>query len=157
MTNNQNSEIKDPETISTDSEGLVLEESELLLELVRSIVKRPEKVSVDVVRAKETTLLTLTVDPEDRGHVIGRNHRTLTSICHLFSKAAFLEGRKVVIQLDGQNFRSDYHHYQSNDNGGDYRNSGGGDYRNSGGGGGGDYRSRKPFHPIREYRSRRST
>lgn len=99
--NAQNTE----ETVSTDSEGLILEESELLLELVRSIVSKPEAVSVDVVKGKSTTLLTLTVDPEDRGHVIGREHRTFEAIKHLFSKAAFLENRKVVIQLDGQDLR----------------------------------------------------
>jgi predicted RNA-binding protein YlqC (UPF0109 family) len=96
-----------PQIVSNPPEdGLVLEESELLLELVRSIVRNPEKVSVDIARGKATSLLTLTVDPEDKGHVIGRDRRTLDAIKHLFSKAAFLDGRKVIIQLSGLEHRS---------------------------------------------------
>ena len=88
-------------TNALEDEDLVLEESELLLELVRSVVRNPAKVSVEATRGRETTLLTLTVDPEDRGHVIGRERRTLDAIEHLFTKAAYIEGRKVVLQLSG--------------------------------------------------------
>lgn len=84
-----------------DNEGIVLEESELLLELIRSIVSKPEKVTVEATKAHRTTILTIAVDPSDRGHVIGKDHKTLVAIEHLFSKAAFLENRKVIIQVEG--------------------------------------------------------
>jgi len=107
------------ETISTDSESLVLTEEELLLELARSIVRKPEKVSVDVARGKAVTLLTLTVDPDDRGHVIGRNRQTLNAIIHLFGKSAYLDGRKVIIHLDGQEPRENT--YRKKNGGGNHR------------------------------------
>jgi len=93
----------------TDNEdGIVLEESELLLELVRSIVSKPEKVTVEAAKAQRTTILTITVDPSDRGQVIGKDHRTISAIEHLFSKAAFLEQKKVIIQVEGlQEFNRD--------------------------------------------------
>lgn len=84
----------------------VLEESELLLELVRSIVRHPEKVKIDSAKGQTTTLLTIMVDPEDRGHVIGKEHKTLDAIIHLFVKAAYMDGgRQVLIQLDGHDPR----------------------------------------------------
>jgi hypothetical protein len=85
-----------------DDIGLVLEEDDLLLELVRSIVQHPEKVHIEVTRGRSVTLLTITVDPSDRGHVIGREGRTLHALSHLFSKAAYLDGRKTIIQMDKQ-------------------------------------------------------
>jgi len=87
--------------MSNNEEG-ILEESDLLLEIVRSIVNHPEKVVVESTQGKETTLLTLKVDPEDYGQVIGKYHKTLDAIQHLFSKAAFLDGRRTIIQLNNQ-------------------------------------------------------
>jgi predicted RNA-binding protein YlqC (UPF0109 family) len=84
-----------------DNEGIVLEESELLLEVIRSIVSKPEKVTVEATKAHRTTILTITVDPTDRGQIIGKDHMTLMAIKHIFSKAAFLENRKVIIQVEG--------------------------------------------------------
>ena len=80
----------------------ILEDSELLLELVKSIVRNPSKVSIDVARGKDTTLLTITVDDSDRGHVIGRDRKTIDAINHLFAKSAAMDSRRVVIQLGGQ-------------------------------------------------------
>jgi len=80
----------------------VLEEEDLLTEIVRSIVRHPSKVRVDVARGQESTLLTIFVDPSDRGQVIGKDHKTLEAIRHLFVKSAILDGRKTHIQLGGQ-------------------------------------------------------
>jgi predicted RNA-binding protein YlqC (UPF0109 family) len=84
-----------------DDDDLILDEGTLLTELVRSIVRNPQKVSVEVVKGSKSTMLTLTVDPSDRGQVIGKDRKTLDALEHLFGKAAYLDGRKVVIQLDG--------------------------------------------------------
>lgn len=103
----------DSEMNSDDVGEGVLEESELLLELIRSIVRRPEKVSVKCddgqgpATLRPATILTIHVDPEDRGHVIGKNHQTWGAIIHLFTKAAFMDGRKILIQLDGHDSRHD--------------------------------------------------
>lgn len=84
-----------------DDDDLILDEGSLLIELVRSIVRNPQKVEVGTSRKSKTTTLTLSVDPSDRGQVIGKDRKTLSAIEHLFSKAAYLDGRRVVILLDG--------------------------------------------------------
>jgi predicted RNA-binding protein YlqC (UPF0109 family) len=87
-----------------DPDG-VLDEGDLLLEVVRSIVRNPQKVEVVAERGPTTTTLTITVDPEDRGHVIGRERRTMDALIHLFSKSATIEGRRTIIRLAGADLR----------------------------------------------------
>jgi predicted RNA-binding protein YlqC (UPF0109 family) len=79
----------------------VLDEADLLLELVRSIVRKPEAVQVTAARGHETTILTIIVDPDDRGHVVGKDQQTIDAITHLFTKAAILSQRRIVIELVG--------------------------------------------------------
>ena len=87
-----------------DADG-VLDEEDLLLEVVRAIVRNPQKVEVVAERGPTMTTLTITVDPEDRGHVIGRERRTMEALIHLFSKSATIEGRRTVIRLAGADLR----------------------------------------------------
>jgi len=89
--------VDDPES--------VLDESDLLLEIVRSIVRNPQKVEVVAERGPTTTVLTITVDPSDRGHVIGRERKTMEALIHLFAKSATLEDRRVIIRLAGVDLR----------------------------------------------------
>lgn len=90
-----------------DDEGGVLEDHVLLLEVVRSIVRRPELVKIDVARGQKTTFLTISVDQADRGQVIGKDHKTLDALKHLFAKGACLEGtgRSVIVTLEGHEQR----------------------------------------------------
>ena len=85
-----------------NDENSVLDEQELLLELVRSLVHNPAQVKIDMARGNKTSLLTIYVDPADRGHVIGKGQRTLDALILLFSKAAYMDGeREVIIKIDG--------------------------------------------------------
>jgi len=87
-----------------DPEG-VLDEGDLLLEIVRSIVRNPQKVEIKTERGPGTTVLTINVDPADRGHVIGRERRTMEALIHLFAKSATIEGRRTIIHLGGADLR----------------------------------------------------
>jgi len=90
--------------VDDDPEG-VLDEADLLLEVVRSIVRNPQKVEVSAKRGPTTTVLTITVDPSDRGHVIGRDRKTMDALIHLFCKSATIEGRRTLIHLGGADLR----------------------------------------------------
>ena len=48
--------------------------------IVKSLVEHPEDVVVDRIVDEKGVLLTLTVDPEDLGRVIGRNGRTAKAL-----------------------------------------------------------------------------
>jgi len=95
----------DPKTTTIDSfpdDDFMLREDELLLEMVRAMVKHPNAVKIESTRGSETTLLTITVHPDDRGQVIGRERRTLDAMTHILSKAVYRDGRRVLLQLGGK-------------------------------------------------------
>jgi predicted RNA-binding protein YlqC (UPF0109 family) len=79
-----------------------LNEKDLLLEVVRSVVRHPERVTIHTVHGKEITVLTISVDPQDISHVIGREHRTIQAVRHLLAKSAAMNGRKAIVNLDIQ-------------------------------------------------------
>jgi predicted RNA-binding protein YlqC (UPF0109 family) len=87
-----------------------LEESELLLELIRAIVPNPSAVSIDEARGQKSTLLTIAVDPKDRGHVIGKDHKTFDAIQLLFAKAAYMHGRQITVVLEGHDQAQRFQH-----------------------------------------------
>jgi len=98
-----------PEDSQIDDDDSVMEEADLLMEVVRSIVRNPDKVRIDSARGQKATLLTITVDSSDRGHVIGKASKTLDALIHLFAKAAFLDGeRQIVLQLEGHTPHTKY-------------------------------------------------
>lgn len=83
-----------------DEDTEPMEESELLLEMVRCVVRNPGKVSVSATRSRDTTVLTISVDEEDLKHVIGREHRTIDAITHLIAKSAAMGQHKAIVNLD---------------------------------------------------------
>ena len=79
-----------------------LAEEDLLLEVVRSVVRHPERVTIHTTHGREITVMTITVDPDDISHVIGRDHRTISALRHLLAKSAAMNGRKAIVNLDIQ-------------------------------------------------------
>ena len=92
--------------IPIDDEDFVLEDEALLLELVRAIVSQPEDVKIVSTHAPEATVLTIYVADKDRGHVIGKEKRTIAALEHLFAKVAFMAKRKIHLQLGGQDVKN---------------------------------------------------
>jgi predicted RNA-binding protein YlqC (UPF0109 family) len=72
---------------------------ELLEYLARSLVDKPEAVTVDVVEGENALILQLRVDSEDVGKVIGKQGRIAKSIRTLVKAAAVKEGKKVIVEI----------------------------------------------------------
>ena len=73
---------------------------ELLEYLVRSLVDRPERVSVEEFEEDDGTLvLELSVDDDDYGQVIGRGGRTAQALRTVVKAAAVKENRRVLIDI----------------------------------------------------------
>lgn len=68
--------------------------------MVRSVVRRPNKVSISTTRGRETTVLTIAVDQDDIKHVIGREHRTIQALTHLIAKSAAMTNRRAIVNLE---------------------------------------------------------
>lgn len=67
--------------------------------VARGLVDKPDAVEVDVEEDGEETVLTLVVDQEDMGRVIGRDGRIANAIRSLLKVMAARDGRHVELEI----------------------------------------------------------
>ena len=72
---------------------------EFLEYVARSLVDNPDGVWVEVEEEGDETLLTLGVDQDDMGRVIGRDGRIANSIRDLLRVMAVRDGRRVELEI----------------------------------------------------------
>ena len=73
---------------------------ELLEELAKRLVDRPEEVKVDEFSEDDgTVVLELSVAEEDYGKVIGRGGRTANALRTVVKAAAVRENRRVLVDI----------------------------------------------------------
>lgn len=72
---------------------------ELLEYIARGLVDKPDAVWVEVDEADDETILTLGVDQEDMGRVIGRDGRIANAIRSLLKVMAARDGRHVELEI----------------------------------------------------------
>ena len=72
---------------------------ELLETLARYLVDEPDAVSVTQTRDEKSTVLTLTVAPEDMGKVIGKQGRIARAIRTVVKASAAHLDEKVTVEI----------------------------------------------------------
>ena len=72
---------------------------QLLEDLVRSIVDRPERVKVEEFEENGATVLELSVDDDDYGQVIGRGGRTAQALRTVVKAVGKSRGERVLIDI----------------------------------------------------------
>jgi len=72
---------------------------EFLEYVARSLVDKPDAVFVEVENDGDETILTLGVDQEDMGRVIGRDGRIANAIRSLLRVMATRDGRHVELEI----------------------------------------------------------
>jgi predicted RNA-binding protein YlqC (UPF0109 family) len=72
---------------------------EFLEYVARSLVDKPDAVWVEVEEEDDETILTLGVDQEDMGRVIGRDGRIANAIRSLLRVMAAKDGRHVELEI----------------------------------------------------------
>ena len=72
---------------------------EFLEYIARSLVDKPDSVVVEVEDEGDETILTLAVDQEDMGRVIGRDGRIANAIRSLLRVMATWDGRHVELEI----------------------------------------------------------
>jgi predicted RNA-binding protein YlqC (UPF0109 family) len=70
-----------------------------LRELVRLLVDRPEVVEVTETSRRRQTVLVVTVAPEDRGKVIGRQGRTARALRTLLDTRGDRRGERYELEI----------------------------------------------------------
>lgn len=74
---------------------------ELLEYVAQHLVDEPDEVRVEAVEGARTTVLQLTVAPDDRGKVIGRGGRTARALRTLLRAAGVQTGNHAVVEIVG--------------------------------------------------------
>jgi predicted RNA-binding protein YlqC (UPF0109 family) len=72
---------------------------EFLEYVARGLVDKPDAVEVEVEQDGDETVLTLVVDQEDMGRVIGRDGRIANAIRSLLKVMASRDGRHVELEI----------------------------------------------------------
>lgn len=67
--------------------------------MARSLVDDPDAVEVSQREAGRTTVLELTVAPDDTGKVIGREGRVAKALRTVLRVAAARQGRRVILEI----------------------------------------------------------
>lgn len=72
---------------------------ELVTTIARSLVDKPEHVSVAEVQGNQTTVLELTVAKEDLGKVIGKQGRTAQAMRTILSAVSSKVKKRTVLEI----------------------------------------------------------
>lgn len=72
---------------------------ELVAAIARSLVDNPQSVKVAEKEENSTTVIMLSVAPDDMGKVIGKQGRIAKALRTVVKAAATKEGKKVVVEI----------------------------------------------------------
>ena len=72
---------------------------ELVEIIAKSLVDKPEDVSVTEVTKEDSIILELRVNPDDMGKVIGKQGRIAKAIRTVVKAAAIKEEKRVVVEI----------------------------------------------------------
>jgi uncharacterized protein len=72
---------------------------ELVEEIAKALVDKPEQVQVNAVEGEQVTVLELRVHPEDLGKVIGRQGRTAKAIRVLLGAAGMKLKKRFTLEI----------------------------------------------------------
>jgi hypothetical protein len=72
---------------------------DLVEEIAKALVDRPEQVSVRAVEGEQVTVLELRVAPDDLGKVIGRQGRTAKSIRTILGAAGMKLKKRFTLEI----------------------------------------------------------
>ncbi|MGI8587858.1 MAG: KH domain-containing protein [Chloroflexia bacterium] len=67
--------------------------------IAKTLVEYPDDVEVREVRTERTVMIELTVNPEEKGKVIGRDGKIARAIRALVSMSAQREGKRGILEI----------------------------------------------------------
>lgn len=72
---------------------------ELVKYIAMNLVDKPEEVKVEVKEGESSTIIELTVAPDDMGKVIGKQGRIAKAIRTVVKAASVKENKKYVVEI----------------------------------------------------------
>jgi predicted RNA-binding protein YlqC (UPF0109 family) len=72
---------------------------DLIEQIARALVDKPEEVMVTAIEGNQATVLELKVAKEDLGKIIGKQGRTAKSLRTIIGAASAKERRRVILEI----------------------------------------------------------
>ena len=72
---------------------------DLIEYIAKSLVEKPEAVTVNEVAGEKSTILELSVDREDIGRVIGKKGRTARALRTILNAAAMKQNKRASLEI----------------------------------------------------------
>jgi uncharacterized protein len=72
---------------------------ELVEYIAKTLVDHPDEVNVREVRTERTVMIELTVNPDEKGQVIGRDGKIARAIRAMVSMSALREGKRGILEI----------------------------------------------------------
>jgi predicted RNA-binding protein YlqC (UPF0109 family) len=72
---------------------------ELVMQLSKALVSHPEDVKIERIDRNNSTLIEITVNPDDVGKVIGKQGRIIKAIRTVVKACAIRDNKKVSVEL----------------------------------------------------------
>jgi hypothetical protein len=73
--------------------------TDLIKYVVGSLVEHPDEVRIEERSQRDETVFEVTVNPEDRGRVIGKSGQTIHALRSLVAAAAALKGVNATVDV----------------------------------------------------------
>ena len=72
---------------------------ELIEQIARSIVEKPDEVQVRAIEGEHAVVIELRVDPDDIGKVIGKQGRTITALRTILNAARAQKEKRQILEV----------------------------------------------------------
>lgn len=72
---------------------------ELIEQIAKAIVEKPEEVQVRAIEGEHAVVIELRVDPDDIGKVIGKQGRTITAMRTILNAARAQKEKRQILEV----------------------------------------------------------
>jgi predicted RNA-binding protein YlqC (UPF0109 family) len=72
---------------------------ELIEQIAKSIVEKPDEVQVRAIEGEHAVVIELRVDPDDIGKVIGKQGRTITAMRTILNAARAQKEKRQILEV----------------------------------------------------------
>ena len=76
---------------------------EVILFIAKNLAKQTESIKVEQKKGKYTTIFTIFVHPEDKGRIIGKDGKIISSLKTIVTSLANKEDGKIIIKIGENN------------------------------------------------------
>ena len=76
---------------------------EVILYILKSIAAHPDEIVVDTIKENKATIFNISVNSEDRGRILGKNGKIISSVKTIVRSLASKDDGKIILKVGEKN------------------------------------------------------